>query len=194
MNFENGFIYHIYNQGNNGQPIFFNRENKLYFLKKIKEYISPHCKILAWCLMTNHFHLMVYITNVELVEKEKTKTLNNSIGILLRSYTRAINKQEKRTGSLFKSHTKAECVNCKSQNTLSFIDAGIEYGLTRSIPEKEYPQVCFDYIHQNPVKAKIVTKAESYEFSSAIDYAGLRKGTLIDKELAKEYININLII
>lgn len=190
MNFENGFIYHVFNQGNNGQLIFFNRANKLYFLKKLKQHVEPHCKLLAWCLMPNHFHLMLYVTNVDSLDKEKPQSLNLSIGVLLRAYTRAINKQENRTGSLFKAHTKSECVNCSSQEELTFIDRGINLGLTRSIPEKEYPQVCFDYIHQNPVKAKMVAKAEDYEFSSARDYAGLRNGTLIDKELAKQYLSI----
>jgi len=188
MNFENGYIYHVFNQGNNAQNIFFNKENKLYFLRKLKQFMSPHCKILAWCLMPNHFHLMIYVTNVEAVEKEKSRTLNHSIGVFLRGYTRAINKQEDRTGSLFKAHTKAECVNCSSTRELSFIDKGRAFGLTRSIPEKEYPLVCFNYIHQNPVKAKMEINAEDYEFSSARDYAGLRKGTLIDKKIAEEYL------
>ncbi len=190
MNFENGYIYHVFNQGNNGQIIFFNRENKLYFLRKLKQFISPHCKVLAWCLMPNHFHLMIYVTNVEAVEKEKSRTLNHSIGVFLRGYTRAINIQEARTGSLFKAHTKAECLNCSTSTELSFIDKGKELGLTRSISDREYPQVCFNYIHQNPVKAKMVIKAEDYEFSSAKDYLGLREGKLIDKKLAEEYLSL----
>lgn len=64
MHFETGHIYHIYNRGNNAQQIFFNRENSLFFLKKIKQYISPYSDILAWVLMPNHFHLMVYVNAV----------------------------------------------------------------------------------------------------------------------------------
>ncbi len=188
MNFENNFIYHVFNQGNNRQLIFFNRENKLYFLRKLKQYITPHCSVLAWCLMPNHFHLMVYVKTSKLLINEKERILNQSIGILLRSYTRAINKQENRSGSLFKAHTKAECVNCLNQITPSFINELNGTKLKISSPEKEYPQVCYHYIHQNPVKAKLVIKAEDYEFSSALDYAGLRKGTLIDKRLAEEYL------
>jgi hypothetical protein len=36
MQFEESFIYHIYNQGNNRQKIFFNKENYIFFLKKNK--------------------------------------------------------------------------------------------------------------------------------------------------------------
>jgi putative transposase len=54
-------------------------------------------------------------------------------------------------------------------------------------PEKEYPQVCFHYIHKNPVKAKLVKQETDWEFSSASDYAGIRNGKLINKEVAKQY-------
>ncbi|MFZ4414303.1 MAG: hypothetical protein ACOYOV_14565, partial [Bacteroidales bacterium] len=61
MQFEQGHIYHIYNQGNNKQHIFFKRENYLFFLQKIRKHILPYADVLAWCLMPNHFHLLVYV-------------------------------------------------------------------------------------------------------------------------------------
>ncbi len=61
MYFESTCIYHIYNQGNNWQAIFFNRENYLFFIRKIRIHILPFADILAWCLMPNHFHLMVEV-------------------------------------------------------------------------------------------------------------------------------------
>ena len=64
MNFEPENLYHIYNQGNNRQKIFFTRENYLFFLNKIKMHILPHADIVAWCLMPNHFHLMIYVKDV----------------------------------------------------------------------------------------------------------------------------------
>ncbi len=36
MQLESGHLYHIYNQGNNKQQIYFNRENYLFFLKKVR--------------------------------------------------------------------------------------------------------------------------------------------------------------
>ncbi len=41
MYFESGGIYHIYNQGNNRQVIFYNRKNYLFFLRKIRTHILP---------------------------------------------------------------------------------------------------------------------------------------------------------
>ena len=50
------------------------------------------------------------------------------------------------------------------------------------IPEYQYPQVCFNYIHQNPVKARLVAKAEDWEFSSYVDLAGIRAGNFVNRE------------
>ena len=103
MQFQENKLYHIYNQGNNNQKIFFKRKNYLYFLRKIKTYVLPYADIIAWCLMPNHFHLMLRVRETSIgVEQSgsegftqsKTlaqRTFNQSIGILLRSYTRAIN-------------------------------------------------------------------------------------------------------
>ena len=64
MYFEPSGIYHIYNQGNNRQPVFFKRENYLFFMYKIRQHIMPYADVLAWCLMPNHFHLMVEVKDV----------------------------------------------------------------------------------------------------------------------------------
>jgi len=207
VHIEKGYIYHIYNQGNNKQNIFFERENYLFFLKKMRAYILPYGDLLAWCLMPNHFHLMVLVNEVTVtvdVEQRATvgvtqsdtdgsqinRTINQSIGIMLRSYTRAINKQRNRTGKLIREKTKAECVNCPMGISPSFI---VSQGITivNSKPShKQYPQVCFNYIHENPVKAKLVKSKTDWEFSSARDYAGLRKGKLASRDVANNYLII----
>ena len=200
MILEKGYLYHIYNQGNNQRKIFFKRENYIFFKEKLKQHLSPFADIIAWCLMPNHFHLMVLVKE-ETLETENTHTvtlshgvsnnkkfkINDSIGIMLRSYTRAINKQENFSGKLFREKTKAECLNCPKGITPSFIKSRINI----QNPEKQYPQICFDYIHQNPVKAGIVKNETDYEFSSAKDYAGLRDDRLVNKVIAFEYINKN---
>ena len=72
MHFQTGELYHIFNQGNNREKIFFSRENYLFFLTKIKAHILPHADVLAWCLMPNHFHLMIYVHTVEVARIENT--------------------------------------------------------------------------------------------------------------------------
>jgi putative transposase len=218
MNFQPGDLYHVFNQGNNRQKIFFTRDNYLFFLRKIKQHILPHADILAWCLMPNHFHLMIYVHTMEVdaysqsgentnsdgfTNRNRTsseseavtsntkhctkRTLNDSIGILLRSYTRAINKQENMSGSLFRNPTHAECLTTPQGITPSFFNTVFGAQINVRIPEKEYPQACFNYIHQNPVKAQLVAQPEDWEFSSYPDYCGARNGNLINKERAKEF-------
>ena len=201
MQFEKGYLYQIYNQGNNRQKIFFNKDNYIFFLNKIRTFVLPYGDILAWCLMPNHFHLMVLVKDVEIKThpmtqshrmSEKSRTLNNSIAIMLRSYTRAINKERNTSGSLFRPKTKAECINCPNGITPSFMFDPMtrSHRINLAVPEKQYPHVCFNYIHENPVKAKLVKNAIDWEFSSARDYFGTRNGTLINKELARKYVEI----
>jgi putative transposase len=164
------------------------------------KYISPYADIVAWCIMPNHFHLMVYVKEVELksesdslssretiTENTKTRTFNDSIGLLLRSYTQAINIKENRTGSLFKTHCKAECITKPEGIVPSFFKTNSGTLIHVLMPEKAYPQVCFNYIHLNPVKAGLVDKPEDWEFSSYRDYAGERNGKLISRERAKDF-------
>ena len=64
MNFERGQLYHIFNQGNNNQNIFFERDSYLFFLQKLRTYFLPYADVFAWCLMPNHFHLMVLVNDL----------------------------------------------------------------------------------------------------------------------------------
>ena len=119
------------------------------------------------------------------------RTLNQNIAILLRSYTRAINKQQSASGSLFRQKTKAECLTCPGGITPSFMNTKAGTVIDNTPPEKQYPQVCFNYIHQNPVVAGLAEKNTDWEFSSARDYYGDRNGKLINREKAIEYSLLN---
>lgn len=202
MLFEEGHIYHVYNQGNNRQQIFFERENYLFFLRKMRAYLLPYCNIIAYCLMPNHFHWLIEVkattypmtpshpmssTMNKMSDGIKSRSLNDSIAIMLRSYTRAINVNQKRTGSLFRTKTKSECVSKTKGIAPSFYNTQFGTVINAHNPEFEYPQVCFDYIHLNPVKAKLVEKAEDWEFSSYPDYCGIRNGTLINRDCGANY-------
>lgn len=209
MHFQKGYIYHIYNQGNNQRKIFLDRENYLFFLTKINKYVSPFVDIFAWCLMPNHFHLMLLVNEADIEINDgdiktkrmetiqtntlkKSRSLNDSFAIMLRSYTRAFNNMHGFTGKLFREGTKCECVNCPDGVAQTFfVNQGVTLINTKN-PELQYPQVCFNYIHQNPVKAHLVKQPTDWEFSSARDFAGLRKGKLVNISLAKEYIKIGL--
>lgn len=133
--------------------------------------------------MPNHFHFLiqtrenacdVVITKTKGDINKCEQVLSREIGFLLSHYTKAINKQEGRTGTLFRART-----NCK--------ECWLDGFSTIEIREKEaYANTCFDYIHNNPVKAKMVFNATDWDFSSAKDYAKLRNGTFCNQELARD--------
>lgn len=173
MQFVPSNLYHVYNRGNNRQPIFFCRDNYLYFLTKVKKYIYPNCDILAWCLMPNHFHFLVQANAASVKNIKETpikiNALTEGIRLLLSSYTLGINTQQNRTGNLFQQKTKSKCVT-EERN--------------------DYSYTAFKYIHQNPLSANLVTKLEDWEFSSFLDYAGLRDGKLCNINLAIQLMEI----
>lgn len=170
MYFVEDHIYHIYNQGNNTVPIFFFEENYHFFLKKIRLEIKPVCEILAYCLMPNHFHLMVQATCQSCeTTKQDIPVLARKTGTLLSSYTQAINKQNDTTGSLFRQKTKAKNLTEESR-----------------YPGKhnDYVMNCFEYLHNNPVKAGLVDTPEQWPYSSYSDYLGMRNDSICNFELA----------
>jgi putative transposase len=56
-----GQYYHIYNCGINGTPLFTNTTDYERFLHLYERFIEPVAETFAWCLMGNHFHLLVRI-------------------------------------------------------------------------------------------------------------------------------------
>ncbi|MCK9639794.1 MAG: hypothetical protein M0R39_07775 [Prolixibacteraceae bacterium] len=60
--------YHIFNHANGFENIFRIEANFLYFLEKYRLFISPIAETYAYCLMPNHFHLVVRIQKRETIE------------------------------------------------------------------------------------------------------------------------------
>ena len=123
--------------------------------------------------MPNHFHFLIYTIPDSILKKKvgslEICTLNDGFRSLLSSYAQAINKQENRSGSLFRQKTKAKL---------------LENG------DSHYPFTCFHYIHQNPVNAGLVKKMEDWEYSSFNEYMGMRSESLCDQKLAYELLGI----
>lgn len=147
LTFQPNHDYHLYNRGNDRNPIFFERENYLHFLRLVRRHlIEETLDVLAYCLMPNHYHLLV---------RCKTETVSEAMQRLAIAYTKAMNRCYNRVGSLFQGQFQA--IEVDSDEYL--------YHLTR-------------YIHLNPVKAGLVTHPKEWEFSSYLEYAGVRSGTL----------------
>jgi REP element-mobilizing transposase RayT len=87
-----GEYYHIYNRGNNRQPIFFEQDNYLFFLRQWRRYVSSVCDVVAYCLMPTHFHILVLLT---------ADGFSHGMQLLGISYTKAMNERYGRVGALF---------------------------------------------------------------------------------------------
>ena len=156
-----GNFYHIYNRGNNHQAIFFERENYLYFLRLVRQHLTTKgVDVVAYCLMPNHYHFLVYL---------REENLSNAMKSLSLSYTKAINQRFNRVGVLFQGRFQSIHVD-----------------------RTDYLVNLSRYIHLNPVKARLVQRAGEWEFSSYLEYAGLRPGTLPKTEFITALIEGDL--
>ncbi len=166
-------IYHCFNQGNNREIIFKQDNDYVLFIDLIRKYVQPNCDILAWCLMPNHFHLLLH-TTLQSVQPIKVGSLSsqilpNAIRILLSTYAQIFNEQYNRSGSLFRQKTKFK---------------NVEFG------DRIYDLSLIEYLHNNPVAAGLVANANDWEYSSAKDYSGERKGMLVNVKFARELLQI----
>lgn len=150
---EKGKYYHIYNRGNNGIDIFFDVDSYYHFLRLYDKYVTPIAETFAWCLLKNHFHVLVYIKledEIDLskleystVEKPKIIDASKQFGHLFNAYTQAINKKFNRTGSLFEKPFERKVVES----------------------DKYFQNLIF-YIHNNPVFHRFTDRISDYPWSS----------------------------
>lgn len=97
-------VSHVMGRGNAGQPIFDSDEDRLGFLGILEE-VTRRCGflVLAYCLMSNHFHLLLETGLVPIGDVMRR---------VLCRYARRYNRANKRLGHLFQSRFKAKlCVD-----------------------------------------------------------------------------------
>ncbi len=126
--------YHIYNRGINSEDLFKQEQNYSFFLLKYALYLSPVVNTFAYCLLKNHFHLLIRVkseqelnlfynqnqTGNKLLEKKGLHSpdfiVSKQFAKLFSSYSQAINKAVGRTGSLFETPFKR--IEVGDNNTL----------------------------------------------------------------------------
>ena len=91
-----GAYYHIYNRGNNREDLFREERNYSYFLKLYADHVDPIAETFAYCLLKNHFHILVRVR-----EGLPERAAGQEFANLFNAYGKAINKAYGRTGSLF---------------------------------------------------------------------------------------------
>ena len=139
-----GAIYHVMNRGDRREDIFLDEEDRLRFLDTLSQACSrTDWQVHAYCLMRNHFHLVV-----------ETPQPNLCAGMqwFLGTYTARFNRRHKLAGHLFSGRYKSLMVD------------GSGGGYLKS--------VC-DYVHLNPVRAKLLGPEQAlqeYRWSSYVEY------------------------
>ena len=104
IKFVKGNYYHVYNRGADNQKIFYESENYLYFLRLLKKYSGEfQITVIAYCLMPNHFHLLLRV--------DGERDLSKFVSTVLNTYVQALNKRFHRSGSLFAERFKSVYVD-----------------------------------------------------------------------------------
>ncbi|MEO8426332.1 MAG: transposase [Verrucomicrobiota bacterium] len=139
-----GAIYHVMNRGDRREDIFKDDQDRERFLSTLAQACrKTEWQVHAWCLMGNHFHLVVETPQPNLVVGMKW---------LLGVYTKRFNIRHKLCGHLFAGRYKALHVD------------GSGSGYLRT--------VC-DYVHLNPARAKLLKPGgalENFRWSSYSQY------------------------
>ena len=174
---EEGYFYHIYNRGNNSEKIFFSEENYAYFLKLLTKYIFPVADIYAYCLLNNHFHILVRIkekNEIEInklkfstIEKPKEVSASRQFSHFLNAYSQAVNKKYARTGSLFEKRFER-----------------------KRISDNHYLRQVILYINTNPLKHNLVEKPKDYKWSSYNSHISNAKTKLKRKEVIELFDDV----
>ncbi len=129
--------HHIIQRGHNRQPVFVADEDYGYYLDNLRDRKKElGCRVYAYCLMTNHVHLLI-----DPGEREE------NLGLLMKRgggrQTRYVNKLEKRSGTLWEGRYKS----CP-------------------VSRNYYLLACSRYIEMNPVRAGMVGAPGDYRWSS----------------------------
>src|SRR5438128_4115616 len=139
-----GAIYHVMNRGDRREPIFRDDHDRQRFLDTLAEACGKTgWQLHAYCLMGNHFHLLVETPQANLVAGMKW---------FLGTYTSRFNRRHRLLGHLFSGRYKALVVD------------GSGSGYLRSVA---------DYVHLNPVRAKLLRAEQplrDYRWSSYPEY------------------------
>lgn len=159
---EEDCFYHVYNRANgHNDKVFLNDGNYTFFLLRYQKYLSIYIDLYCYCLMPNHFHLLIKVKKIPndfqgFSADKYAHFLSNQFSKFFNSYAKAFNKQNKRKGSVFMKNFKR-----------------------KKASDIKYIQTLVRYIHNNPVEARLVSKPWEWKYSS---YLKIKEG---DNELVK---------
>lgn len=133
--------YHVTHRGNRKQNVFYSDKDRARYLTFLAEYADRYdLDILAWCLMSNHVHLVCVPGRAE--------SLARGVGLAHMRHARHVNARRGWTGHLWASRY----FSCPLSGA------------------HLWPAI--KYVERNPVRARMVRRAENYGWSSAREHVG----------------------
>lgn len=166
--------YHIFNHANGFENIFVQDENYRFFLEKYRMYIRPVAETYAYCLLPNHFHLVVRIRKTEAIEANFSKVPNfgkvtdefisKQFSKFFSCYTQSFNKVNNRRGSMFIKNFKRELID-----------------------HREYFEAAVVYTHRNPVHNGFCMRYEDWGYSSYNEAKANKSDTIETEKLLKTF-------
>jgi putative transposase len=147
--------HHVIQRGHNRQVVFATDEDYQYYLDNLWEWKAKlGCRIFAYCLMTNHVHLII---DPGQDEARLALLMKRVAG----RQTRYVNRLERRSGTLWEGRYKSS-----------------------PIQTDEYLLACCRYIELNPVRAGLVSEPAQYPWSSYRCKIGQLIGGQVDLDVA----------
>jgi putative transposase len=155
-------VYHIYNHATGPDNLFRSADNYYFFLRKHHQYLSESWELLCWCLMPNHFHLLIRLKPSKPGEPDEvfSKGVSKKYSHFMNSYVQACNKQWGRKGALMMQRFQR-----------------------KEVTDELYLRQLVCYIHNNPVNHGFTKSPYDWSYSSY-------KKILFDKERYKEVIEL----
>lgn len=169
-------VYHVFNHGNGRENVFYDDINYDYFINRLRFHTWPTCDILAYNLLPNHFHLVIKVRTDFSIErgserwcnyrKEPYRKLNpnQQFSNFFNCYTKSINKNLERRGSLFvKRFRKVK------------------------IEDEEHLKYAIAYVHTNAEKHGLINNFRDWEHSSYKKIISVKPTYLLKEEVLKLY-------
>ncbi len=154
-------FYHIYNKAHENQKLFYDNEDYKRFLITLNKYLNKSVEFYSFCLIPNHFHLLIKTMQTE-------KSYSKSFSDLFNSYARYLQVRHDLTGNIFNRPFKR-----------------------LPITDNNYFMQAVYYIHSNPTHHKIMEDFKKYNWSSYNLIMDKKKSALKKDELLEIFGGID---
>lgn len=192
--------YHVFNHANGFENVFRQEENYRFFLEKYRLYIAPVVETYAYCLMPNHFHLVVRIRKREVIEELIRNKIEVSTSSKVLNFGRGetieIDKIDdvdiekflsKQFANFFSSYTQSFNKMYKRMGSLFIKNFKREV-----IASKEHFVNAVVYTHRNPIHHGFCSSFAGWGYSSYLEIEGRKSDVVAVEKTLKVFGSTSL--